>query len=120
MGKKTLAFDAGLVLFSGVPFLYSWVNTPEELFVLRLLHGLATAVFGPVTLAFVLEMAVSGRAERLGWFGMARTGSYLLAPLLGAWLLTWMDPAAVFTLIGFHELPRLFTRMHDGFLTPIA
>ena len=91
----------GLVLFSGVPFLYSWVNTPEELFVLRLLHGLATAVFGPVTLAFVAEMAVSQRAERLGWFGMARSGSYLLAPLLGAWLLTWMDPAAVFTLIGF-------------------
>ena len=91
----------GLVLFSGVPFLYSWVNTPEELFVLRLLHGLATAVFGPVTLAFVAEMAVSGKAERLGWFGMARSGSYLLAPLLGAWLLTWLDPATVFTLIGF-------------------
>jgi len=91
----------GLVLFSGVPFLYSWVNTPEELFVLRLLHGLATAVFGPVTLAFVAEMAVFGTAERLGWFGMARSGSYLLAPLLGAWLLTWLDPAAVFTLIGF-------------------
>jgi len=91
----------GLVLFSGVPFLYSWVNTPEELFALRLLHGLATAVFGPVTLAFVAEMAVCGKAERLGWFGMARTGSYLLAPLLGAWLLTWMDPATVFTLIGF-------------------
>ncbi|HCY13991.1 MAG TPA: MFS transporter [Gammaproteobacteria bacterium] len=91
----------GLVLFSGMPFLYSWVNTPEELFALRLLHGLATAVFGPVTLAFVAEMAVSGKAERLGWFGMARSGSYLLAPLLGAWLLTWMDPATVFTLIGF-------------------
>ena len=90
----------GLVLFSGVPFLYSWVNTPEELFWLRLLHGFATAVFGPVTLAFVVEMAISGKAERLGWFGMARSGSYLLAPLLGAWLLTWMDPATVFTLIG--------------------
>ncbi|HJL57612.1 MAG TPA: MFS transporter, partial [Arenicellales bacterium] len=90
----------GLVLFSGAPFLYSWVNTPEELFWLRLLHGLATAVFGPVTLAFVAEMATSGKAERLGWFGMARSGSYLLAPLLGAWLLTWMDPATVFTLIG--------------------
>ena len=84
-----------------ISFLYSWVNTPEELFVLRLLHGLATAIFGPVTLAFVAEMAVSGKAERLGWFGMARSGSYLLAPLLGAWLLTWLDPALVFTLIGF-------------------
>jgi len=48
----------------------------------------------------VAEMATSGKAERLGWFGMARSGSYLLAPLLGAWLLTWMDPATVFTLIG--------------------
>ena len=91
----------GLALFSGVPFLYSLVDTPGQLFVLRLIHGLATAIYGPVTLAVVAEMAMTGRGERLGWFGMARTGSYLLAPLLAAWLLTWLQPSTVFTLIGF-------------------
>ena len=65
------------------------------------MHGLATAVFGPVSLAYVAEMAVGGRAERLGWFGMARSVGYLVAPTAAAWLLTWLDPATVFTVIGF-------------------
>lgn len=91
----------GLTFFSGMPFLYQFIDTSEQLFVLRLFHGLATAIFGPVTLALVAEMAVSGRAERLGWFGAARSGAYLLAPLLGGWLLTRLEPSVVFTIIGF-------------------
>ena len=90
----------GVALFSGTPFLYQLIETPEQLFLLRLIHGLATAIFGPVTLALVAEMAISRRAERLGWFGMARIVGYLVAPILGAWLLTWLEPEAVFTIIG--------------------
>jgi len=32
---------------------------------------------------------------------MARSGGYLVAPTAAAWLLTWLDPATVFTIIGF-------------------
>ena len=49
----------------------------------------------------LLRWQVGGRAERLGWFGMARSGGYLIAPTAAAWLLTWLDPATVFTIIGF-------------------
>ncbi|HCF72328.1 MAG: MFS transporter [Proteobacteria bacterium] len=90
----------GLALFTGIPFLYGLVETPQQLFVLRLVHGLATAIFGPVSLAYVAEMAVSGTAERLGWFGMARSAGYLIAPTAAAWLLTWLDATTVFTIIG--------------------
>ena len=90
----------GLSLFTGIPFLYGLVETPQQLFVLRLVHGLATAIFGPVSLAYVAEMAVSRTAERLGWFGMARSAGYLIAPTAAAWLLTWLDPSTVFTIIG--------------------
>jgi MFS family permease len=98
---RTFWLFLGLALFSGMPFFYQLIESPEQLFFLRLIHGLATAIFGPVTLALVAEMAVSGRAERLGWFGMARSSGYLLAPILGAWLLTWLEPQTVFTIIGF-------------------
>ena len=91
----------GLTLFSTIPFVYGLVETPQQLLMVRVIHGLATAVFGPVSLAYVAEMAVGGRAERLGWFGMARSGGYLVAPTAAAWLLTWLDPATVFTIIGF-------------------
>ena len=90
----------GTVLFAGVPFLYRFIQTPEELFGIRVLHGLATAIFGPVTLAFVAEQTETKRAEKLGWFGMARQAGYILGPAIGGGLLLTMQPVAVFTLIG--------------------
>ncbi|SVA81593.1 uncharacterized protein METZ01_LOCUS134447, partial [marine metagenome] len=110
----------GLALFTGIPFLYGLVETPQQLFVLRLVHGLATAIFGPVSLAYVAEMAVSGTAERLGWFGMARSAGYLIAPTAAAWLLTWLDATTVFTIIGLTSclafLPALMlsSPVHQG------
>ena len=91
---------AGTILFAGVPFLYRFVQTPDELFGIRVLHGLATAIYGPVTLAFVAEQTETKRAEKLGWFGMARQAGYILGPAIGGWLLLTMEPVSVFTLIG--------------------
>ena len=97
---------AGTLLFIGIPFVYPWIKTPEELLILRLIHGLATAIYGPVTVAWVIEQGqkngISGDncAERLGWFGMARSGGYLLGPTIAAALLTVFEPSTVFTFIG--------------------
>lgn len=91
---------AGTALFAGVPFLYRFIQTSEELFGIRMIHGLATAIYGPVTLAFVAEQADTKRAEKLGWFGMARQAGYILGPAIGGWLLLTMEPVSVFTLIG--------------------
>ncbi|MDP6216051.1 MAG: MFS transporter [SAR324 cluster bacterium] len=97
----------GTLLFAGIPFLYPWVTTPKELLILRLIHGLATAIYGPVTIAWVIEQgqqqgnSARNRAERLGWFGMARSGGYLLGPTIAAaLLLVFEEPSTVFTLIG--------------------
>ena len=91
---------AGTLFFAGMPFFYHLVHTPEQLFCVRIVHGLATAIYGPVTLAFVAEQAMQRRAERLGWFGMARNGSYIVGPAAAGWLLLALDPVDVFTLIG--------------------
>ncbi len=91
---------AGTGFFIGVPFLYGLVQTPDQLFALRLVHGLATAIYGPVSLAFVAEQSRQGRAERLGYFGMGRHGGYIVGPAVAGWLLLDMDPVEVFTLIG--------------------
>jgi MFS family permease len=88
------------VLFISMPFTYLFVRQPAELFALRLVHGLATAIFGPVSLALVAEMAGYGRATRMGVFGLARSIGYLLAPVSAAFLLTQMTPQLLFTLTG--------------------
>ena len=99
MGRR-LWLLIGTLIFAGVPFLYSLIETPDQLVGIRLLHGTATAIYGPVTVASVAERSGKRKAERLGWFGMARSGGYLIGPAAAGWLLLSLEPVAVFTLIG--------------------
>ena len=91
---------AGTGVFAGIPFLYGYVDSPGQLFAIRMVHGTATAIYGPVTLAFVAELSGVGRAERLGWFSAARGAGYVIGPAAAGLLLLVMDPIAVFTVIG--------------------
>ena len=90
----------GTVFFAVMPFLYRFIHSPEQLLVIRLVHGLATAIYGPVTLAYVAERTKSKRAEKLGIFGMARSAGFVVGPAAAGWLLLYMDPVGVFTIIG--------------------
>ncbi|MDA1349032.1 MAG: MFS transporter [Chloroflexi bacterium] len=90
----------GTVFFALMPFLYRFVETPDQLFALRIVHGLATAIYGPVTLAYVAELSRQRRAERMAWFGLARNGGYIVGPAVAGWMLLSMDPVSVFTIIG--------------------
>lgn len=91
---------AGALFFVGMPFLYRFVTTPEQLIAIRLIHGISTAIYGPVTMAMVVEMGAEHRATRVGFFSLGRTGGYIVGPALGGFLLLRMDPAAVYTIIG--------------------
>lgn len=82
------------------PFLYAFLNRPEQLVILRLFHGLGTAIYGPVTLAHVGERMKTRRAESFGWFGYARSGGYIVGPLLAGWLLLTFEAATVYRIIG--------------------
>ncbi len=96
----------GTLLFSVVPFFYLWVENAHQLLILRLIHGTATAIYGPVTVAWVIEEGKeedsidNNCAERLGWFGMARSAGYMLGPLIAAALLTVLEPEVIFVAIG--------------------
>lgn len=99
-GRRLWLFvGAGFFVF--VPFLYRFITTPDQLLLLRLLHGTATAIYGPVTLAYIAELA-RGRslAAGIGTFEMARSGGYIVGPALGGWLLLSLAAVDVFTVIG--------------------
>ena len=103
---------AGTAFFALVPFLYWFIHTPQQLFAVRITHGLATAIYGPVTLAFLADRSRGRLAEDIGWFSLARSGGYILGPLVGAWLLQFLPPAMIFSIIGLISclvfLPALF------------
>ena len=97
---RRLWLVVGTLFFAVMPFAYRFVHTPEQLFAIRMVHGFATAIYGPVTLAYVAELSGKARAERLAWFGTARNAGYVVGPALAGWMLLTMDPVAVFTIIG--------------------
>ncbi len=91
----------GTAVFAGMPFVYGFVDSPNQLVLVRVIHGLATAIYGPVTLAYVVGLSNSNRAERLGWFSMARNAGYVVGPAAAGVLLLRMEPVQVFTAVGF-------------------
>jgi len=80
--RRTLL--AGLVVFGVMPLAYFLVESYRALLVVRFLHGLATAVYGPVAMAVVAEVAGGRRGEMLSWFSsVGIIGTLLGAPLGG-------------------------------------
>ena len=77
----------GVLAFALPPFVYPLVPNLEVLTVLRLVHGLATAVFTPLALAMVAELYPVARGAALGWYTSAAQGGALLGPMLGGWII---------------------------------
>ena len=80
--------------------------------------GLPLPSTGPVTLAYVAEMNKLRRGERLGWFEMARSGGYIVGPALAGWLLLYLDPVQVFTVIGFMSVAAFLPVLRLSDYTP--
>ena len=76
----------GVLAFALPPFVYPFVTNLETLAALRVVHGLATAVFTPLVLAMVAAMYPQGRGTALGWYTAAAQGGTLSGPMLGGWI----------------------------------
>ncbi|MGK7914816.1 MAG: MFS transporter [Prochloraceae cyanobacterium] len=99
-GQRLLIL-VGTTFFIVMPFSYQFIHTPTQLAYIRIIHGLATAIYGPVTLAYVVQQSPKYIAERLGWFSIARGAGYIVGPMAASWLLLKLEPANVYTITGF-------------------
>ncbi|MGH2362574.1 MAG: MFS transporter [bacterium] len=89
-GRRVL-MGVGILAFSLPPFAYPFVSDLEVLTELRAVHGLATAIFGPTSLATVAEMYPERRGAALGWYTASTQAGALLGPVLGGWLVYTVD-----------------------------
>jgi MFS family permease len=83
--KKTMLI--GLVVFAGMPFAYLFARDYQLLIVIRFIHGLATAVYGPVSMAVVADIAGTRKGELLSWFSSVTIIGNLLGAPLGGFIL---------------------------------
>jgi len=86
IGKKKTMF-VGLVVFALMPFSYLLVKDYYLLVVIRFLHGLATAIYGPVSMAVVADIAGGKKGEMLSWFSSVTIIGNLLGAPLGGFIL---------------------------------
>ena len=83
--KRTMLI--GLVVFAVMPFTYLLVKDYQLLIVIRFIHGLATAVYGPVSMAVVADVAGAKKGEMLSWFSSVTIIGNLLGAPLGGFIL---------------------------------
>lgn len=85
-GGRRLVLIASVV-FATAPFLYLVVTKLWQLVLIRLYHGIATAIFVPVAMALVAGLSSRERGEKLGWFSSATLAGRFMAPLAGGLIL---------------------------------
>ncbi|MCJ7506672.1 MFS transporter [Candidatus Bathyarchaeota archaeon] len=95
-GRRKILF-VSVAVFASAPFLYLLVTSWWHLALVRFYHGFATAMFVPVTNAYVAELFPSRRAERISLFSSVTTVGRTIAPFLGGYVL-------FATNYGFHQL----------------
>jgi DHA1 family multidrug resistance protein-like MFS transporter len=76
-----------VAVFATAPFLYLLVRAPWHLVLVRVYHGLATAMLGPVALAAVADTFQERRGEQMGWYSSATMVGRFLAPTVGGLLI---------------------------------
>ena len=95
-GRK-LALQAGLVLFGGASLAVLFVESANQLIVVRGVMGIGGAMIMPATLSIITNIFPrEERGKAIGiWAGMASMGIGL-GPLTGGLLLEWFDWTSVF------------------------
>jgi len=88
-GHKTMLIAAGVV-FASAPAMYLFTSAIWQLATIRFYHGLATAIFMPVAMAFVSDLHEESKGEKLGWFSTATLLGRFMAPLTGGALLGYL------------------------------
>ena len=89
-GRKRVLLS-GAFVFATAPFLYLLVRTPWQLVAVRMYHGLATAILGPVALAAVADTFEVRRGENMAWYSSATMVGRFLAPSVGGLLIVGQD-----------------------------
>jgi len=100
IGRRRVILIAAIV-FATAPFLYLLISSPWQLVMVRVYHGLATAILGPVAMAAVADTFDERRGERMGWYSSATMVGRFLAPLVGGALIFGEDFRWVYLATGF-------------------
>ena len=85
-GRVKVLVLSGAV-FASAPLLYLFITDPLQLILVRFYHGFATAIFGPVANAAIVDRFPQSKAEKISLFSSITYLGRFLAPLVGGYIL---------------------------------
>jgi MFS transporter, DHA1 family, multidrug resistance protein len=104
LGRRTLLL-VGAIVFAVLPFTYLAVSGLGMLIVLRLFHGSATAIFGPVVSASVSDLAPpERRGTWLSTYSTVQGAGQAAGPIVAGYLIAGGRMDAAFLLSGLLAL----------------
>jgi MFS family permease len=99
--KRTMLI--GLLFFAVMPFTYLFIHDYNLLVLIRFIHGLATAIYGPVSMAVVADVAGAKKGEMLSWFSSVTIIGNLLGAPVGGFILHSAAGASGPSIADFHR-----------------
>jgi len=113
-GRQKLLIG-GLVVFTLAPLLYPLANNPEQLIIVRAIHGLAAAAFLPTAIALVVDLTPEAkRGAAIGWYTASLQLGLMSGPITGGFLTSQFGFDAAFygcSAISFIGLVLAFSRL---------
>lgn len=101
IGRKRMLI-VGALIFALMPFTYIIVTVAWLLIVIRMIHGMATSIYGPVANAVVADIAGKEKGKYLSLFSLIKIGTNSLGGLVGGWFLYMISRGGNYTLKDLH------------------
>lgn len=98
--KRMLLF--GAFIFAVMPFCYIFVSVVWVLIIIRIIHGMATSIYGPVAEAVVANIAGKEKGKYLSIFSLIKIGTNALGGAIGGWLLYYLAKGHDYNISDFH------------------
>jgi MFS family permease len=114
-GRRTFLIT-GLIISTVAPFFYPLARDAGTLYLVRILHGLGSAIFMPAALAVVTDITGEGEhGKAMGWYTASSQLGLMAGPIAGGFTLEHFGFEAAFytcSLLPLLALIFVSTRMH--------
>ena len=87
MFSKKKIIVAGLVMYTLISVVYTYVTTPEQLILVRVFHGVGSSMMMPVAMAYAMNLTPKGEEGKyMGYLNTALFSGFGAGPFIGGYI----------------------------------
>lgn len=95
--SKKKIIVAGLVMYTAISVVYTFVTSPEQLILVRVFHGVGSSMMMPVAMAYAMNLTPKGEEGKyMGYLNTALFTGFGAGPFIGGYIYENYSTAMVF------------------------